>query len=153
MPEVGQPSPVPQFLLGSTQNPDWTALKSGMDEASSPTFKRLSRQKCIFLLGHGAWPLAGRKYGNMGNMKTTIEIPDPLFRKAKSKAAENGQTLKELVTEALQEKLGSKADKPRATEPEWMRGFGKLRRLRKETKRIQARIDRAFEVIEPEDRA
>ena len=40
-------------------------------------------------------------------MKTTIEIPDALFRKAKSKAAERGQTLKELVTEALQEKLGS----------------------------------------------
>jgi hypothetical protein len=54
-----------------------------------------------------------------GQMKTTIEIPDLLFRKAKSK---------------------------------WMRGFGKLRRLRKETKRIQTRIDRAFEVIEPEDR-
>ena len=36
-------------------------------------------------------------------MKTTIEIPDALFRKAKSKAAERGQTLKELVTEALQE--------------------------------------------------
>jgi hypothetical protein len=34
-----------------------------------------------------------------------------------------------------------------------MQGFGKLRRLRKETTRIQARIDEAFEVIEPEDRA
>ena len=31
-----------------------------------------------------------------------------------------------------------------------MQGFGKLRRLRKETRRIQARIDEAFEVIEPE---
>jgi hypothetical protein len=34
-----------------------------------------------------------------------------------------------------------------------MEGFGKLRRLRKETRRIQARIDERFEVIEPEDRA
>jgi hypothetical protein len=34
-----------------------------------------------------------------------------------------------------------------------MQGFGKLRRLRKETARIQARIAEAFEVIEPEDRA
>jgi len=33
-----------------------------------------------------------------------------------------------------------------------MQGFGKLRRLRKETKRIQARVDEVFEVIEPEDR-
>jgi hypothetical protein len=86
-------------------------------------------------------------------MKTTIEIPDPLFRKAKSKAAERGQTLKEFVTEALQEKLAVNASKAHLGEPEWMQGFGKLRRLRKETVRIQARIDEAFEVIEPEDRA
>jgi hypothetical protein len=85
-------------------------------------------------------------------MKTTIEIPDPLFRKAKSKAAERGQTLKELVTEALQEKLAVPTG-ARAGEPEWMQGFGKLRRLRRETARVQARIDEAFEVIEPEDRA
>ena len=85
-------------------------------------------------------------------MKTTIEIPDPLFRKAKSKAAERGQTLKELVTEALQEKLAATTG-ARAGEPEWMEGFGKLRRLRRETARVRARIDEAFEVIEPEDRA
>jgi hypothetical protein len=86
-------------------------------------------------------------------MKTTIDIPDPLFRKAKSKAAESGQSLKQLVTQALQEKLAIKATKAKPSEPEWMGGFGKLRRLRKETKRIQARIDRTFEIIEPEDRA
>ena len=86
-------------------------------------------------------------------MKTTLEIPDLLFRKAKSKAAERGQTLKQLVTEALQEKLAVNTDKTRPSEPGWMEGFGKLRRLRTETRRIQARIDERFEVIEPEDRA
>lgn len=86
-------------------------------------------------------------------MKTTLEIPDLLFRKAKSKAAERGQTLKQLVTEALQEKLAAPAGKARPGEPGWMQGFGKLRRLRRETARIQARIDKQFEVIEPEDRA
>lgn len=86
-------------------------------------------------------------------MKTTLEIPDLLFRKAKSKAAERGQTLKQLVTEALQEKLATRTDNARPGEPGWMQGFGKLRRLRKETQRIQARIDKQFEVIEPEDRA
>ncbi|HEV8629848.1 MAG TPA: hypothetical protein VGV61_05980 [Thermoanaerobaculia bacterium] len=85
-------------------------------------------------------------------MKTTIEIPDLLFRRAKSRAAERGQTLKELVTEALQEKLAPRTGKGGAAEPEWMQGFGKLRRLRKETRRIQARVDEVFEVIEPEDR-
>ena len=85
-------------------------------------------------------------------MKTTIEIPDVLFRKAKSKAAERSQTLKEFVSEALLEKLaaGSAAG---SGEPEWMGGFGKLRHLRKETARIQERIHEAFEVVGPEDRA
>jgi len=86
-------------------------------------------------------------------MKTTLEIPDLLFRKAKSKAAERGQTLKQLVTEALQEKLAAGGGAGRSGAPAWMRGFGKLRRLRKETARIQAAIDRQFEAIEPEDRA
>ena len=85
-------------------------------------------------------------------MKTTIEIPDSLFRKAKSKAAERGQTLKALVAEALQEKLAVGPGRAGPDEPEWMRGFGRLRRLRKETERIQTRINEAFEVIEPEDR-
>jgi hypothetical protein len=85
-------------------------------------------------------------------MKTTIEIPDPLFRRAKSKAAERGQSLKELVTEALQEKLAA-TTRARLHEPEWMQGFGTLRRLRRETARVQARIAAEFEVIEPEDRA
>ena len=86
-------------------------------------------------------------------MKTTIEIPDPLFRQAKARAAERGQTLKEFVTEALQERLQANASTARPGEPQWMQGFGKLRRLHKETRRIQSRIDERFEVIEPEDRA
>jgi hypothetical protein len=82
-------------------------------------------------------------------MKTTIEIPDPLFRRAKAHAAERGQTLKDLVTEALQEKLGGRPA-PESGDPPWMAGFGKLRRLRGETARIAARIDEAFERVEPE---
>jgi hypothetical protein len=85
-------------------------------------------------------------------VKTTIEIPDPLFRRAKSKAAERGQTLKQFLTEAIQDKLAVQPGKASRTEPAWMQGFGKLRRLRKETQRIQATIDEAFEVIESEDR-
>jgi hypothetical protein len=85
-------------------------------------------------------------------MKTTLEIPDTLFRRAKSKAAERGQSLKEFVGEALREKLASKGSQGRSGEPEWMQGFGKLRRFRKETQAIQQRIREAFEIIEPEDR-
>src|ERR1017187_5434506 len=38
-------------------------------------------------------------------MKTTLEIPDDLFRRAKSAAAEQGIPLRELVSEALAEEL------------------------------------------------
>jgi hypothetical protein len=86
-------------------------------------------------------------------MKTTIEIADVLFRKVKSTAAERGQTLKEFVSVALQEKLASGRNTAHSREPEWMQGFGKLQRLHKETERIQKRIREAFEVVEPEDRA
>jgi hypothetical protein len=85
-------------------------------------------------------------------MKTTLELPDPLFRKAKATAAERGQSLKEFVTEALRDKLTLGTGRAYLSEPEWMKGFGKLRRLRKETIRVQSVVDREFEVIEPEDR-
>ena len=85
-------------------------------------------------------------------MKTTIEIPDRLFRRAKAKAAERGQALRAFVTEALQEKLSSETARLDREAPRWMRGFGQLRRLRRETGRIQRVIDREFEVVEPEDR-
>jgi hypothetical protein len=86
-------------------------------------------------------------------MKTTVEIPDPLFRKAKARAAERGQTLKEFLSEALQEKLQRKPGNTPSDTPPWMKGFGKLRHLHTETARIRKRMDEAFEVIEPEDRA
>lgn len=85
-------------------------------------------------------------------MKTTIEIPDPLFRRAKAKAAERGQALREFVTEALQDKLSGRSVRSGVDTPPWMRGFGRLRPLRRETARIQRVIDREFEVVEPEDR-
>ena len=88
----------------------------------------------------------------MAAMKTTIEIPDPLFRKAKSRAAERGQSLKDFVAEALQARLAGTGEAASPGEPPWMTGFGKLRHLRKETARLQRVIDEAFEAIEAEDR-
>ena len=78
---------------------------------------------------------------NYGHMKTTLEIPDPLFRQAKATAAERGQSLEDFFTDALRDKLTTATDAGRDTEPGWMKGFGKLERLRGETARIQARID------------
>jgi hypothetical protein len=85
-------------------------------------------------------------------MKTTLEIPDALFRKAKSRAAERGQTLKAFVTDAIEARVADKVRGTRSHEPPWMKGFGKLRGLRKETARIQSIVDAEFENVESEDR-
>lgn len=82
-------------------------------------------------------------------MKTTLEIPDAIFRRAKSVAAERGIPFREFVTEAVKEKLVAHA--AIAVTP-WMDAFGKLRHLRKETSRINSLIEKEFEQIEPEDR-
>jgi dTDP-4-dehydrorhamnose 3,5-epimerase-like enzyme len=81
----------------------------------------------------------------MGIMKTTLEIPDFLFRRAKSVAAERGIPLRQLVTEAVQEKLKTTAqDKP------WMKHLGKLKGLHKERKQIEKRVEETFEKIDRE---
>ena len=82
-------------------------------------------------------------------MKTTLEIPDAIFRRAKSEAAQRGIPLREFVTEAVKEKLanpGTQGEKP------WMAAFGKISGLRKETARISRLIEGEFEQIEAEDR-
>jgi hypothetical protein len=80
-------------------------------------------------------------------VKTTIEIPDALFRRAKSVAAEQGIPLRELVSEALADKLRALG----AGAKPWLKAFGKLRSLRKETARINQIIEEEFGRIEPED--
>ena len=66
-------------------------------------------------------------------MKTTLEIPDTIFRRAKSAAANRGIPVREFVSEAVREKLVADA---KTTQTPWMTAFGKLRHLRKETARI-----------------
>lgn len=83
-------------------------------------------------------------------MKTTLEIPDALFRKAKSTAAERGQTLKQFVTDAVREKLAGKKE-PKLTEPAWMKHFGSCKEFADVLREVDAEIEREFEQIEPED--
>ena len=73
-------------------------------------------------------------------MKTTLEIPDTLFRQAKSKAAQQGIPLRQFVTEAVEDKLKA----PATGHGPWMKHIGKLKDLRKETKRINRVIEEAF---------
>ena len=78
-------------------------------------------------------------------MKTTLEMPDFLFRRAKSVAAERGIPLRQFVTEAVQEKLKS-------TSPEkpWMKHLGKLKPVHKERRQVEKRVEEAFEQIDQE---
>ena len=87
------------------------------------------------------------KYGNMGKekMKTTLELPDFLFRRVKSTAAQLGIPMRQLVTEALQEKL-----KTTSQEKPWVKHLGKLKHLHKERKQIEKRVAEAFERIDHE---
>ena len=78
-------------------------------------------------------------------MKTTLEIPDFLFRRAKSVAAERGIPLRQFVTEAVQEKL-----KTTSLEKPWMKHLGKLKHLHKERERVEKRVEEAFEQIDRE---
>lgn len=80
-------------------------------------------------------------------MKTTIEVPDALFRRAKSAAAQRGIPLRALISEALMEKLRA----PGSEAKPWMKTFGKLRSLHKETIRIDQLIQHEFGHAEPED--
>ena len=78
-------------------------------------------------------------------MKTTLEIPDFLFRRAKSVAAERGIPLRQFVTEAVREKLRiAPQEKP------WTKHLGKLKHLRRERKQIEERVEQAFEQIPSE---
>jgi hypothetical protein len=69
----------------------------------------------------------------MGGVKTTLEIPDFLFRRAKAVAAERGIPLRQFVTEAVQDKLKlSSQAKP------WMKDLGRLTHVRKKESRSRS---------------
>jgi hypothetical protein len=80
-------------------------------------------------------------------MKTTLEIPDLIFRRAKTVAAARGIPLREFVTEAVKDKLAANT---KAAEKPWVRLMGKLKHLRKETARINHLIEEDSEKIDPE---
>jgi hypothetical protein len=83
-------------------------------------------------------------------VKTTVEIPDVLFREAKSVAARQGLSLKEFFTEAVRAHLRRRPD-ARDVSPPWMKAFGGLRDLHRENRRIDRIIAQEFEHIDPED--
>jgi hypothetical protein len=80
-------------------------------------------------------------------VKTTLEIPDDLFKRTKATAALRGESLKDFVVEALQARLEqtSTASPPRG----WRSVFGQARR--EEVESVDARIAEEFERIDPDE--
>ena len=87
-----------------------------------------------------------RKYGFMSLVKTTLEIPDPLYRRIKATAALQGKSLREFFTEAAEEKLTRKSDKQVTG---WRAVWGKL--PKEAAEEMDAIINApGFREIEPE---
>lgn len=85
-------------------------------------------------------------------MKTTLELPDPLLRKAKAMAAERGESLKDFVTEALVAHMARKSGRQRdEAAPAWMKYYGGLSHISGEVERMQREIDETFGVIDEEE--
>jgi len=82
-------------------------------------------------------------------VKTTIEIPDVLFRRAKAAAAEQGKTLKDFFTEAVRRQLAETGSLRTGAKP-WEKAFGGLKHLHKENQRIDRLIKAEFETIDEE---
>jgi len=81
-------------------------------------------------------------------MKTTLEMPDKLFRRAKATAAQRGQSLKQLVTAAIERELaepapGTKTSKRKRAEVEAF-----LRELDKISKKISAAWPEGVSAVE-----
>ncbi|MYG52674.1 MAG: hypothetical protein F4204_10110 [Rhodospirillaceae bacterium] len=85
-------------------------------------------------------------------MKTTVELPDALFRQAEALAAARGVTLREFIAEAVEEQIRRCPREVRAgdTEPPWMAGFGALSDLADENRRVLAAIGAEFERLPSE---
>ena len=94
----------------------------------------------------GEW--CDRIYGNMGLVKTTIEIPDSLFRETKARAALRGESLKDFVCDAIASRLQEKNGGERP-EPGWRKFFGCADPA--DIAEIDAAIESEFGTVDPAD--
>jgi hypothetical protein len=78
-------------------------------------------------------------------MKTTVEIPDGLYRRVKVQAALNGQSVRAFLVDALQQKLG-RGDSRKPELAGWRAVFGKAKP--EDIRTIQGRLDEEFGQID-----
>ena len=81
-------------------------------------------------------------------MKTTLEIPDDLFRRTKAAAARRGESLKDFVIEALQEHLERQTARG-SSQQGWRSVFGQARR--EEVEPVEAVVAEELESIDPDE--
>ena len=82
-------------------------------------------------------------------MKTTIDIPDALYRRTKAFVALRGLTVRRFVIEALEAKLRSDTEtSTEAHEPAWMRFAGAAPHGARQ--QIDAIVDEEFSAVDPE---
>jgi enoyl-CoA hydratase/carnithine racemase len=72
-------------------------------------------------------------------MKTTVELPEKLYKNAKALAKRKKKTLRELLIDALK-KIVAEADEV-TMQPEWMHCVGKFSGSKNETEAIQEIIN------------
>jgi hypothetical protein len=81
-------------------------------------------------------------------VRTTIELPDSLFREVKATAAQQGMLLKDYVTKALQDKLAERSSR---SEKPWMKFAGVAANdpeMQAELKRIEHIVEENFAQVE-----
>ena len=81
-------------------------------------------------------------------MKTTLEMPNELFRRAKATAAQRGQSLKQLVTVALERELAEPAPDKKDAKGKRAEIKTAMRELQKISKRIGAAWPKGVSAVE-----
>jgi len=79
-------------------------------------------------------------------MKTTLELPDDLLRRAKQTAARRKVTLRRVFTDALESEL----DRDSRKDERWKKHFGSMKQYKRETGRIDRVIAEEFERVDEE---
>ena len=81
-------------------------------------------------------------------MKTTLDIPDSLLRKAKAQAAMKGTSMRDFFVLAIEDKLDAAKQQPGKLHG-WRSVFGKA--PKGASAEVQATLDKEFETINPDD--
>ena len=81
-------------------------------------------------------------------MKTTVDIPDSVYRQIKARAALRGESVKAFLLEAVKDKLAASRDREKGSSG-WRSVFGKADQ--KAVEELQRILDEEFSRVEPGD--